>query len=271
MLTVNTNIASLQAQMNLNNSQNSLNQSMSRLSSGLRINSAADDAAGLAISQGMKSQIAGMNQATNNTNDGLSFAQTADGALSTVSNILTTMVTLATQASTGTVAASQRKYIASEFGRLASEINRIASATSFNGIHMLAKATTTTIQVGTGNNGYDRIDIKTSALSASNLGISGGVGTSSNAQTMLGTLNSAISTISASRANLGSVQNRFQSVLTNLQNAIVNTTSAESQISDVNIASETANMTRAQILNQAGISILSQANQAPQAALKLLG
>jgi flagellin len=248
MISVNTNIQSLNAQMNLNNTQNSLNKTMQRLSSGLRINSAADDAAGLAISQGMKSSIAGMNQATNNTNDGMSYAQTADGALSTVSNILTTMVTLATQAATGTVGQSQRSYINSEFGKLAQEITRIASATQFNGIHMLGTSTTTTIQVGTGALSYDTIGISTKTMNSTALNLTGGIDTSGTAQAMLTTINKAISSVNASRANLGTVQNRFAAVVTNLQNAIVNTTAAESQIADVNIATETANLTRSQIL-----------------------
>ncbi len=270
MLSVNTNVASLNAQRNLAKTQVSLNQSLQRLSSGLRINSAADDAAGLAISEGMKAQVRSMNQANRNANDGVSMVQVAEGSLNEVSNILGRMRELATQAATGTVAASQRSYINSEFGRLASEITRIASATAFNGIHMLNAATTTTIQVGTGNQGYDKIDIVTAAMDAGTLSVDTAINTSALAQTMLDTLDSAISTVSAQRANLGAAQNRFQSVINNLQVAAENTSAAQSRIADADIASETANMTRANILTQAGTSILAQANQLPQAALKLL-
>jgi flagellin len=271
MLSVNTNVASLNAQRNLSLSQNSLNKSLQRLSSGLRINSASDDAAGLAISEGMKSQVRSLNQAVRNTNDGVSMAQVAEGALNEVTNILSRMRELATQSATGTVAASQRAYINSEFGRLQSEINRIASATAFNGVHMLAKSTTTTIQVGTGKAAYDKIDIVTGSMDAATLGITGNIGGSASARNMQDTLDTAMSKVSAQRANLGAVQNRFQSVVNNLQVASENTSAAQSRIADADIASETANLTRGQILNQAGIAILSQANQLPQAALKLLG
>lgn len=274
-LTVNTNIASLNAQRNLNSSQTSLNTAMSRLSSGLRINSAADDAAGLAISEGMKAQVNSMNQAIRNANDGVSLVQTAEGALNEVSNILNRMRVLTTQASTGTVAQSQRSYIKSEFAQLANEITRIASATTFNGIKLTGSvATSVKIQVGTGNAAFDTIKVALKKMDASTgLGIhvaSFGVSSPGSAQTMLAKLDSAISKVSAQRASLGASQNRLQSVINNLQVASQNTAAAQSRIADTDIAAETANMTRAQILTQAGISILSQANQAPQAALKLL-
>lgn len=272
MLTVNTNIQSINAQRNLVGAQNSLNTAMQRLSSGLRINSAADDAAGLAISEGMKAQVRSMNQDVRNANDGVSMAQVAEGALNEVSNILSRMRELATQSATGTVSQSQREYINSEFGRLASEITRIASATTFNGIHLLRSAAkTVTIQVGTGNNAYDRININLSAMTASALAVNTNINTSGAAQTMLDSIDSAISKVSSSRANLGAVQNRFQSVINNLMVASQNTSAAQSRIADADVASETANLTRAQILNQSGIAILAQANQLPQSALKLLG
>lgn len=274
MLTVNTNISSLNAQRNLNASQTSLNQAMQRLSSGLRINSASDDAAGLAISQGMKSQVVSLNQAVSNTNDGVSYAQTAEGALNEVSNILVRMRTLTTQAASGTVNSTQRSYINSEFGQLAAEITRIASATAFNGFHMLNGAMTSmNIQVGTGSQVYDRVAIHTAKMDANTLlGTATPVfATSGAAQAMQVSVDSAMSAVSAQRAKLGAVQNRFQSVINNLQVASQNTSAAQSRIADADIAAETANLTKAQILNQAGISILSQANQLPQTALKLLG
>ena len=275
MLSVNTNVASLNAQRNLGLSANSLNKSMQRLSSGLRINSAADDAAGLAISEGMKANIRSLNQATRNTNDGISLAQVAEGALNEVSNILVRMRELSTQAATGTVNSAQRGYINNEFGQLANEITRIASATAFNGIHMLAKSTTTNIQVGTGAAGYDAIAISTATMTANALlvasVVTAGIKFASTAIKMQGFVDSALDKVSQQRAKLGAVQNRFSSVMNNLQVTSENTSAAQSRIADADIASETANLTRAQILNQAGISILSQANQSPQAALKLLG
>jgi len=270
MLTVNTNVASLNAQRNLSISQQSLNQSMQRLSSGLRINSAADDAAGLAISSGMNAQVVSMNQDVRNANDAVSFTQVADGALSQIGNLLTTMRSLATEAATGTVSSSQRNYLNSGFGRLASEITRIASATQFNGIHMLTTSTTVVIQVGTTSAAYDQLSIVTASMDASTLGVTGGISTSTNAQGMQALLDAALGAVNAQRANLGSVQNRFQVVISNLQTAIQNTTAASSQIQDADIAAETANLTRSNILSQAGVSILAQANQAPQLALKLL-
>ena len=271
MLTVNTNVASLNAQRNLSISQSSLNQSMQRLSSGLRINSAADDAAGLAISSGMNAKVTSMNQDVRNANDAVSLSQTADGGLSQIGNLLTQMRSLATEAATGTVAQSQRSYINSQYGHLASEITRIASATAFNGIHMLNGATTKTlIQVGTTSAAYDQLSIVTAKMDAGTLGVTGGIDTSTAAQKMQSTLDTALSTVNAQRANLGSVQNRFAVVIGNLQTAIQNTSAAQSQIQDADVAAESANMTRANILVQAGTAILSQANQSPQLALKLL-
>lgn len=275
MLSVNTNVASLNAQRNLGLSANSLQKSMQRLSSGLRINSAADDAAGLAISEGMKANIRSLNQATRNTNDGISLAQVAEGALNEVSNILVRMRELSTQAATGTVNSAQRGYINNEFGQLAQEITRIASATAFNGIHMLAQSTTTNIQVGTGAAAYDTIAISTATMTAKALltsaAVGAGIASAGTAIAMQGLVDSALDKVSQQRAKLGAVQNRFSSVMNNLQVTAENTSAAQSRIADADIASETANLTRAQILNQAGISILSQANQAPQSALKLLG
>lgn len=271
MLSVNTNITSLNAQRNLSISQASLNQSMQRLSSGLRINSAADDAAGLAISQGMNAQVTSMNQDVRNANDAVSFSQVTDGALSQIGNLLTTMRSLATEAATGTVAQSQRSYLNQEFKALGSEITRIASATNFNGIHMLAKSVTVNIQVGTGTAGYDQIAVSTKGMTAKSL-LTGKLSfkTSGNAQSMQALIDAALAKVNAQRANLGSVQNRFSITVSNLQTAIQNTTAAQSQIQDADIAAETANMTRSNILVQAGTAILAQANQLPQLALKLL-
>ncbi len=272
-LTINTNIASLNAQRNLSKTQISLNQSMQRLSSGLRINSAADDAAGLAISQNMQANIRSMNQAVRNANDGISFVQVAEGALDETSNILLRMRELATQSATGTVSDTQRANIQVEFAALQSEISRIANVTNFNGTYMLNGALTTTLQIGAGNTTNDRLDVgTTAAATAAGLGVSAASVTSStSAQSALTSIDAAISSVSTMRGSLGAVQNRLQSTINNLQVAVENTSAANSRIVDVDVAAETAAMTRAQILTQAGVSVLSQANQNPQLALKLLG
>ena len=273
-LTVNTNIASLNAQRNLTTTQSSLNKSLQRLSSGLRINSAADDAAGLAISEGMRSQVRSMNQAVRNANDGVSLVQTAEGALNEVSNILVRMRELATQSATGTVSSDQRSYIDSEFTQLKNEIDRIASATDFNGTKILdGTSGTISFQIGAGNTSNDIISVTISAGAASSIGVatasvSGQTGAAASAA--LGAIDTAIKSVSNIRGNLGAVQNRLQSTINNLQVSIENLSAAESRIRDVDVASETAAMTRAQILTQAGTSILSQANQTPQSALSLL-
>lgn len=273
-LTVNTNIASLNAQRNLTVTQGQLNKSLQRLSSGLRINSAADDAAGLAISEGMRSQIRSMNQAVRNANDGVSLVQTAEGALNEVSNILVRMRELATQSATGTVSSDQRSYIDSEFTQLKNEIDRIASATDFNGTKILdGSSGTVSFQIGAGNTANDIISVTISAGAASSIGVatasvSGNSGAAASAA--LGAIDTAIKSVSNIRGNLGAVQNRLQSTINNLQVSVENLSAAESRIRDVDVASETAAMTRAQILTQAGTSILSQANQTPQSALSLL-
>lgn len=274
-LVINTNVQSLNAQRNLGATQKALSTSMQRLSSGLRINSASDDAAGLAISVGMNANVRSMNQAVRNANDGVSLLQTAEGALNETTNILTRMRELATQASTGTVSSDQRGYINTEFTQLKSEIDRIASATQFNGANLLQGTGTATVsfQVGAGNTGNDRIGVTIGAADTNTIGVgtssvSGADGTA--AQAALSAIDSAMSNISSSRANLGAVQNRLQSTINNLQVAVENTSAAQSRIQDVDVAAETASLTRNQVLSQAGTAILSQANQLPQTALSLL-
>lgn len=271
-LTVNTNIASINAQRNLNLTQVSLNKSLQRLSSGLRINSAADDAAGLAISEGMRANIRSMNQAIRNANDGVSLVQVAEGAMNEVSSILTRMRELTTQAQNGTVSSAQRQYISKEFTDLHAEITRISNATDFNGKKLLnTSASVVKIQVGVGNKGYDGIcvDLRT-GMSAGKLSVASTISTIGKASTMITKLDAAINKVSQRRANLGAVQNRLQSVINNLQVSMENTSAAESRIRDTDVAAETAQLTRGQILMQAGTAILSQANQLPQTALSLL-
>ena len=280
-LTINTNIASLNAQRNLSTTQLALNQSMERLSSGLRINSAADDAAGLAISENMQAGIRSMNAATQNANDGISMTQTAEGALNETSNILLRMRELATQSANGTLSQSDRNNIQNEFGNLQDEITRIANVTNFNGTSLLdgkLSAAGTSLQIGAGNTQYDKLTVKIGAADANSLGVGKGAATATtcqvssqaDAQSALNNIDTAINSVSTMRGSLGAIQNRLQDTIDNLSVSVQNTTAANSRIVDVDVASETANMSRANILEQAGVSVLAQANQMPQLALKLL-
>jgi flagellin len=289
-LSIYTNVPSLNAQRNLSVSQGQLSKSMQRLSSGLRINSASDDAAGLAISENMRGQIRSMNQASRNANDGVSLIQTAEGSLNESSAILVRMRELATQSATGTVGSTERVYIQGEVNKLSSEIDRIANSTEFNGQKLLNGALSGTsavsFQIGTRNvTNNDTISLainksdsaaifsgKTSSVTLNGVTTTGALNVSdqTSAQKALDTLDAAIVSISTQRSGLGATQNRLQSTINNLQVAIENTSAAESRIRDVDVAQETATMTRNNILTQAGTSILAQANQAPQAALTLL-
>ncbi len=283
MFSINTNVASLDAQRNLTIAQGQLSRSMQRLSSGLRINATADDAASLSISENMRSQIRSLNQATKNANDGVSLVQTAEGSLNETSAILVRMRELATQSATGTVGSTERSYIQGEMNKLSSEIDRIANSTEFNGQKLLngtlsggvggQKVNTMTLQIGARNNqNNDTIDLNIKHADTATITGSATVNVSdqTSAQKALDTLDSAIVSISNERSNLGATQNRLQSTLNNLQVAVENTGASESRIRDVDVAAETATMTRNNILTQAATAILSQANQTPQAALSLL-
>jgi len=271
-LVINTNIGSLNAQRNLASSQNALNKSMQRLSSGLRINSAKDDAAGLAISDRMTSQIRGLNQAARNANDGISLAQTAEGALQETTNMLQRMRELAIQSSNSTNTTLDRQSLDAEFQNLLEEINRIATSTSFNGKVLLSGAYASTPAVfQIGANAGQVISVTIGAATISALGISStGVATFSASQSAIALIDSAISTIDSVRGDLGAIQNRFESTISNLNNVAENLTAARSRILDADIAQETSQMTKNNILQQAGVAILSQANQTPQLALSLL-
>jgi len=274
-LTINTNVASLNAQRNLGKSQSSLSKSMQRLSSGLRINSAKDDAAGLAISDRMTSQIRGINQAVRNANDGISFAQTAEGALQETTNILQRMRELAVQSMNDTNTTNDRTSLNEEVTQLKSEIDRIANTTAFNGKKLLDGSFSTTgatFQVGADVGTNHQISITISGARGSDLGVSGSaVDTRANASAAVTSIDAAIKNIDTSRGKLGAVQNRFESTISNLQNVSENLTAARSRILDADIAQETSEMTKQNILQQAGVSILAQANQSPQLALSLLG
>jgi len=264
--TINTNISSLNAQRNLSTSQGSLATSMQRLSSGLRVNSAKDDAAGLAIADRMNAQIRGINVAVRNANDGISLAQTGEGALSTVTDVLQRMRELAVQAQNGSNNASDRANLDTEYVALNSEVARIATQTKFNGTAIIGSATTFTYQIGA--NGGDTLTVATT--SATTAAVGGGVSTAAAASTALAAIDSALDTITTQRANYGATVNRFQFAIQGLQVASENQVAARGRIMDADFASETANLARAQILQQAGTAMVAQANQLPNQVLSLL-
>ncbi len=278
-LVVNTNIPSLNAQRNLSKSQQKLNQSMQRLSSGLRINSAKDDAAGLAISDRMTAQIRGLNQAARNAQDGISLAQTAEGALQESTNMLQRMRELSVQSANDTNTVADRSSLDAEFQSLIEEMNRIATSTAFNGKTMLTGSYANAgsgfvFHVGANANQTISITIagaSTGALgSGTNTMTSMGITTQSAANFSIGIIDAAISDIDVMRGDLGAAQNRMESTIANLNNVAENLSAARSRILDADIAQETSKMTKNNILQQAGISVLSQANQTPQLALSLL-
>lgn len=271
-LRVNNNPGSINAQRNLVNTTNSLQRSLSRLSSGLRITRAADDAAGLAISERFRADIRSMQQAQRNANDGISYTQIGEGALNEVSNLLIRQRELAIQAANGTLGQEERDTVNEEFQDLTAEITRIAKVTEFNGIHILSGGTSTVFQVGIDNTSNDRITISAVTATASALGTSGlTVSNAASAQGALALIDSAIKQVASLRASFGTVQNRLESTIRSLAVAQENATAAESRIRDVDFANETAELTRSQVLQQAGISVLAQANTSSQAALRLLG
>lgn len=272
-ISINTNVTSLFAQRNLGKATSSLSDSMSRLSSGLRIRSAADDAAGLAISEDFKANIRGLNQARRNANDGVSLAQTADGALAEVGGMLTRMKELSVQARNGTLNSTQRGYLDDEFQELKSEIDRIVNTTEFNGVKLVdgTQAAGISFQVGTGTTSNDKLTISIATTTAAALSISAASITSAGfADDAITKLDTAIDAISSRRAALGSMQNRLSVTMSNLDTYSTNLEAANSRIADVDVAAETARLTKYQIMVQAGASMLAQANQGPQIALSLL-
>lgn len=281
-ITVNTNVISLNAQRNLNNTQNALGKSLERLSSGFRINRAADDSAGLAISERLKAQIRSSGQAERNTLDGISLVQTAEGAFNEISGALIRLRELAVQSANGTLSASDREAIDTESDQLVSELTRIANTTKFNNVSLLAGNSATTavsfsFQVGTGTTSNDTISVSIQPTKASVFG-SGAVDltaltltSASQAVDAITTIDTAITAANTARATLGAAQNRFEATARNLAVVVENLSAANSRIRDVDVAEETAELTRNQILSQAGASVLAQANQAPSLALSLLG
>src|SRR5574343_1927308 len=261
---INTNITSLNAQRNLATAQSAMNQSIQRLSSGLRVNSSKDDAAGMAIASRMDAQIRGQDVAVRNANDAISFAQTAEGAVSKVSDSLQRMRELAVQAANGTYSSGDLSNLDAEYQQLSAEITRVTGNTKFNGTSVFGASTT--FQIGSGT--ADTITM--SAISSSNITQGGSISTAALATAAMSSIDTALDNANTTRATLGAYQNRFDSVIANLQVSTENMSSAKSRIMDADFAAETAKMTRAQILQQAGTAMLAQANQLPNSVMTLL-
>ncbi len=274
-LRINTNTASLNSQRTLWNTKLALDKSLERLSSGYRINRAGDDAAGLAISENLRAQIRGLKQSSRNANDGISLVQVAEGAMNEVSSILIRLRELSVQAASDTIGPIERQFMNVEYDQLVSEVDRISSATEFNGTQLLAgTGSIMDFQVGIRNNPeIDRISFDSSNADANSaaLGINlTSVADKASAQNALSAIDSAIMSVSAMRADFGALQNRLQSTVSNIQNTVENMSAANSRIRDVDVAEETSEMTRSNILLQAGTSVLAQANQSANVALGLL-
>ncbi|WP_419736690.1 flagellin domain-containing protein [Pseudomonas sp. COR18] len=280
-LTVNTNTTSLGVQKNLNRATDALSTSMQRLSSGLKINSAKDDAAGLQIATRMSSQIRGGNQAIQNANDGISVAQTAEGALQASTDILQRMRELAVKARNGTNATADQTATNAEFAQMSDELTRISASTNLNGKNLLdGSAGTMSLQVGANTGSANRIDlVLSSKFDAVSLSVGSGTVVltgatsatlSANIDNAITAIDAALATINSTRASLGASQNRLTSTIANLQNIVENTTAAQGRVQDTDFAAETANLTKQQTLQQASTSVLAQANQLPSAVLKLL-
>ena len=274
-LVVNTNVGALQAYNALSHNQAMQQSAMEKLSTGLRINKAADDAAGLAISQGLTSQINGMGVAVRNAQDGINLAQIADGALGTSQSILQRMRDLAVQAANDTNDSGARSDIQAEMDKLATTLDNIASGTKFGTKTLLDGSLTATsalnFQVGAGTSATDSVSLSLSAATSNGLGASGlSATTVSGAKAAIDKIDAAIQAVSTQRANIGAFQNQMNYTITNLQSTIQNVSASRSNITDADLATEVTTMTQAQILAQASTSMLSQANSAPQAVLKLL-
>jgi flagellin len=271
-VTVNNNIASINAQRNLTNSTNALGRSLERLSSGLRITRAADDAAGLAISESFRADIRSLQRAQLNANDGISLLQVAEGALNESSSILIRLRELAIQSANGTLGTSERGSLDDEFQLLVDEISRIAAVTEFNGTFVLNNSGfQVTFQVGINNSTNDQITVTGVDATATGLALDVLlVDTVTNAQAALSALDTAIQDVVSLRAQFGTAQNRLESTIRSISVAVENSTSAESRIRDADVALETANLVRQQVLQQAGVAVLAQANLSTQIALRLL-
>lgn len=274
-LRINTNTASLNAQRNLMGTKLGLDKSLERLSSGFRINRAGDDAAGLAISENLKAQIRGLKQASRNAQDGVSLVQVAEGSLNEISSILIRLRELAVQAASDTIGPVERQFLNVEYDQLISEVDRIADGTEFNGTQLLSgTGSILDFQVGTRNDpNIDRLSFDASKADANSaaLGVNlTSVADKASAQNSLSAIDQAIVSVSAMRADFGAIQNRLQSTISNLAVSVENMSAANSRIRDVDVAEETAELTRNNILLNAGTGVLAQANQSAQTALGLL-
>lgn len=278
-ISIRTNLPSMNAQRTLGKTQRSLENSLSKLSSGLRVRSAADDAAGLAISEKMKAQIRSLNQARRNANDGISLIQTAEGALNECHSIMDRLRELAIQSANGTLVDEDRLHLNDEFNQLITEVDRIAQVTEFNSTNLLDGSVSGGLgfQVGINSTVNDRIVVSIAGVRTSSLGTGAdtlniqSVSTISDALAALDVIDASITDISKIRSKLGATQNRLQVTINNIATYTENLSSANSQIRDVDVAEESAEMARFQILQQAGVSVLAQANQMPQVALNLIG
>lgn len=277
-ISILTNVASLNAQRNLTGTQAMLSASVGRLSSGMRINNAADDAAGLGISENLKANIRSLAQAQRNANDGISMTQVAEGAMNEMQGIVSRMRELSIQSANGTLGANERGYIQTEFTQLSQEINRIGAVTDFNGQKLLdgAAASGLSFQIGIQNTTNDRLTMSIARLTTSTLGstslrlAAASLSTATNAQLAVGAFDRAIQQLSQARAKVGATQNRMTTTVSNLAVSQENLSAANSRIRDVDVAHESSQLTKAQILSQAGLAVLAQANQLPQSALSLL-
>jgi len=274
-MVINTNTLSLQTQNNLSTSQSSLNSAIQRLSSGLRINSAKDDAAGQAIANRFTANINGLSQAQRNANDGISMSQTAEGALNEVNNNLQRIRTLAVQAANGTNSTTDLSSLQDEVKQRLAEIDRLSAQTSFNGTNLLdgsaGTAGVVTIQVGANDGQTIGLDLSKAKADSTALGVNAlDFNTPASLATAMKAIDSALSKVDVARSTLGAAQNRFESVVTNLGTTVTNLSASRSRIQDADYATEVSNMSRAQILQQAGTSVLAQANQTTQNVLSLL-
>jgi flagellin len=270
-MVINTNIGSLNATRQLDSSSRDLAVSMERLTSGKRINSAADDAAGLAVATKMTSQVMGTDQAVRNANDGISMAQTIDGAADEMTSMMQRQRELAIQSLNGTYSTENRTAMNAEYDALSAELTRVAQTTKFNGINVMQAATATDIHVGWENSGADSITLTTIAGSAMASAVAAkGVDSSANAASAITAIDLQLTALSTARSGVGAVQNRLDHTISNLQNISENTSAARSNIQDADFAKESASLARDQVLQQAGMSMLSQANQASQSVLQLL-
>lgn len=269
-ITINTNVSSLLAQQSLGKTQDELAQTINRLSTGQRINTAKDDAAGLAISQGMTSQINCIRQGARNGNDGISLIQTAEGGLNSSLNLLQRMRELATQASSGTYATGDLANLDTEYQSLTTEIDRIASTVNFNGTSLMSTASTVAVQVGANNSANDRISIALISATTTSLAITGDLTTNGNAQAALALLDTAIDTVTTGLAGLGASHSKIEAAVEGDMDQVTNLEAARSRIMDTDFAAESANLAKFQILQQSGAAMLSQANSTGQVVLKLL-